>query len=97
MRMFDRDVEQEEAQAFTSHPMPAVVEQAINTVARRLVLRRAENPHNSEMWAEFAHIGEADWERIQIKAEEIVRELDRGQGPFEAAYELLKRRAERET
>jgi hypothetical protein len=97
MRMFDRDLktEQEEALPYIAPvPVPAIVEQAIDTVARRLVYRRACDITDLAI---FAVIDESDWERIEERAHEIVKELDRGQGPFEAAYELLKRRAERES
>jgi hypothetical protein len=100
MRMFDRDMkaEQEEALPYVAPvPVPAIVEQAIDTVARRLVMRRADAFESQIDWEDFADVGEFDWERVQNRAAELTKELDRGQGPFEAAYELLKRRAERET
>jgi hypothetical protein len=96
--MFDRDVkaEQEEAQAFTNPPVPAVVEQAIDTVARRLVATEYLDRFMID-FGDFEQVSESDWARIRARASELIKELDRGQGPFEAAYELLKRRAERES
>ncbi len=97
MRMFDRDLreETEAIKAFNSPPVPAAVEQAIDTVARRLIMQRVTLANAD--WEDFADTGENDWERIEDRASEIAASLDRGQGPFEAAYELLRRRAERET
>lgn len=97
MRMFDRlpHEEQEEALPYVAPvPMPAIVEQAIDTVARRYVARRLALADIG--WEDFADIGEHDWDRVVDRATELIKELDRGQGPYEAAYELLKRRAERE-
>lgn len=99
--MFDRDLraEADEVLAFVGPPGEdsAIVVQAIDTVARRLVKRRVDVREVQEDWEEFADVGEYDWERVQARAQELVHELDRGQGPFEAAYNLLKARAEQAT
>lgn len=101
MRMFDRfpREEAEEVLALVGPPGEdsAIVEQAIDTVARRLVKHRADVLEVQEDWEEFADVGLYDWERVQARAQELVHELDRGQGPFEAAYNLLKTRAEQAT
>ena len=100
MRMFDR-LPREDNEAIQAslppltEPQIAIVEQAIDTVARRLLLRRIENSDMID-WGDFADVGEYDWNRIEARATRLIKELDRGQGPFEAAYVLLKRRAERE-
>jgi hypothetical protein len=99
--MFPRDPREEEAEEVLALVSPPgsddpAVGQAIDTVARRLVRRRADMD-GTISWGDFFGIGEPDWERIEARALELIKELDRGQGPFEAAYELLKQRAERES
>lgn len=98
MRMFPRD-EAEEVPVMPVVPDPSidpVLVQAIDTVARRLVALRAEG-ENVEGWDVFhGYVLNADWRRIEARAEQLVKELDRGEGPFQAAYNLLKARAEHE-
>lgn len=98
MRIFPRD-EKNEMPVMPVSPDPSIdatLVQAVDTVARRLVVLRAEG-ENVEGWDVFhGYVLNADWRRIEARAAQLVRELDRGEGPFQAAYNLLKARAEHE-
>lgn len=97
MRMFPRNGEEEVPVMPVSPDAgvdPALV-QAIDTVARRLVELRARVDDTFGR-NDFPDVGEHDWNRIEARVQQLIKGLDRGQGPFEAAYNLLKQRAEHE-
>jgi len=70
------------------------LDDAIETVARRLVASTAEH-HAGEEWENHPDIGQHDWERIESRASMITSELDVPQDKYERAYQFLADRAER--
>lgn len=89
MRMFPRDEEKEAPAMVAPHPsVDPVLVQAIDTVARRLIIVMQAT------YEDLPGVSDDDWARLQARADQLVKELDRGEGPFQAAYNLLKARAE---
>lgn len=97
MRMFPREEAEDRPEFVAPHPsVDPVLVQAIDTVARRLLMLRAA-PYDIRgmiSWTNFADVNEDDWARIEARVAQLLKELDRGEGPFNAAYKLLKARAE---
>lgn len=67
----------------------AVARSAIDTVARRLIMRRATDDDINHYLHEFVDINNADWERVVKRAWQLTKEIDHGQKTFEAAYKFL--------
>lgn len=70
----------------------AVFRTAIDTVARRLITRRATDDDINHHLHEFVDISEVDWERVIKRAWDLNQEIDPGDKTFNVAYKFLKAR-----